>query len=159
MSYFSDPAHATWQRHYLDGSFGGRLLAFTEAWKLANLPPQGEHNGLRYRLFDVERNWLLPELSIYTALEHEDRLERCQIQDENWDCVTVHTLMSYWYGCHHCPCHRKQDAERFVDDILPDCEGDRFQIHSIYPPGRPQLVLYSETLPEEELERILLAHG
>jgi hypothetical protein len=154
MNYFDDPAHATWRYRYLNGEYhNAKRLGFTEAWRNANLPPSGTHDGLRYTLFDAERNIVLPEMKIYTAFEHHP--VSWGVMDQDWNTVDCHALQGYFYGAHHCPCHRKTDAKRFIPDLDEECEGFRFRIQSIYVPGHPELVLYSETIPEEELEAAL----
>lgn len=151
-SYWSDPAHVTWREHYFLGRSGGHILGFTEAWKLANLPANSSYD-LTITLFDRqdEKTYSMP---IYTAYENDIRTE---LMDDDWHEVAPHSLQSYFYSLHHCPCHRKQAAAKAGAITDEECEGDRFVVQSIVAPSLPDLILYSETLTLEELEERLIA--
>ena len=75
--------------------------------------------------------------------------------NKEYNLVEVWTLLAYFYGSHHCPCHRKADAKlagAIVDD--DECEGNRFLIERITPLNS-NLILVSEVYSLEELEEML----
>jgi hypothetical protein len=111
-------------------------------------------------LLDRETNKEV-ETRLFVAYEHVD--SSGSVLGEDWNQVDVESLMSYFYAMHHCPCHRKNDARHQggVDVTDEECEGDRFPIARIVSVDVPDLILYSETLTEEQLEAalLLLKHG
>lgn len=157
--YFDDPDHQTWQFHYYSGCYGGQILAFTKAWADKHLPPTSTSNGLKAELLDTTDGKIYT-MPIYTAFENKDM--RRHVMDDDWKDVVAESLQDYFYGQHHCPCHRKQDAakagavvELDPKDGLYPCEGRRFVIKSITAPGVPHVILYSETMDEDALEEAL----
>lgn len=90
---------------------------------------------------------------MYVAYERNKE----SILNEDYDSIEVESLNGYFYGSHHCPCHRKSDARKAGAIIENDeCEGNRFLIHSITCDKAPGLNLYSEVFTEEQLEKMLV---
>jgi hypothetical protein len=165
-SYFSDAYQAEWQKHYFHDS-RGFLLSFTREWKKANLPIgigdvagyDYDSKALKVDLLDTDD----PTGKVYTTYmpaAYGDPTAAWAL-DENWQCVDserITSLQDYFYSQHHCPCHRKSDAKA-AGAVVPDseCEGSRFKIKSITCRDMPDVILYSETMTEEELENLLQA--
>lgn len=109
--YWQDEEHCKWKGHYAGGRNGGFLLGFTRAFREKHLPKDGltskDLHALSCVLFDRETNKEVPT-KMYVAYEHDGH--RDSVNGEDWNWIEVDTLMSYFYGCHHCPCHRKNDA-------------------------------------------------
>ena len=51
--YFDDPEHEKWRSHYIQGTKGGLILAFTKAWADKYLPPDSTSHGLKAELLDT----------------------------------------------------------------------------------------------------------
>jgi hypothetical protein len=152
-TYFSEPQHRRWRYHHVDG--GGKdcpaaLLAFTAAWREKHLPPQS-NAGLRVTYLDREGGGRRYQTAIHVF--YEDTFE---VMDEDWNHVEVDTLHCYMYRDHHCDCHRRADLEGQVATTGECAERHRFVIERVTAPGLPGLVLYSETMSADELERLLL---
>ncbi len=160
--YYADPVHRTLRTPYTEASYGGFLLVYTPEWCRANLPQQVHgsqpQTTLQCTLLDTTdgKEYVMP---LYLAYEHGGA-QSFYAQGFDWNEVVGLTgLMSYWYGSHHCPCHRKHEAQRagaVVEDS--ECEGKRFLIKQLVCEWWPELILYSETLGEEELEASLARH-
>jgi hypothetical protein len=165
VNYFSDERHASWRLHYTRGNNGGVLLSFTHEWRAANLPlgigEKGYEHGKHQFLVVLKDN--------QTGLLHDTRMSVAYNEagshepwamDADWNSVDgLSSLQSYFYGMHHCPCHRKQDArDQCGVDVDDACEGNRFVIERITPLDRRDLILYSETATEDELEQALELH-
>ena len=78
--------------------------------------------------------------------------------DDNWKEPDLWCLHPYMYQDHFCACHRKTDFYRadqnkggkeFPDDT--ECEGNRYKVVNISSPLAPDVILYSETMTEQEL--------
>ncbi len=165
MNYFDDPVHATLSHPYMPGSNGGFVLGFTQAWKDAHLPPgigdpayvHGEHQ-LRTVLLD-RLDKRLHETKMSVAYNHKDFYENDWLDTETWAPAAVRSLQSYFYACHHCPCHRKQDVrEQCKVDVDDECEGNRFLIERVTPVNQPDLILYSEMYDDAALDALLAEH-
>jgi hypothetical protein len=172
VNYFSEPWHGTWQTHYFHGRNGGVLLAFSRVWKDANLPKGIGEKGfvhgtdqLLVVLRDNEQGGKLLDTKMSIAYDNGGAVQHLEswmsVLDEDWNPIAegILSLQSYFYACHHCPCHRKQDAREQcgveTDDV---CEGNRFAIERIAPLDQRDLILYSETVTVEELEELLKQH-
>lgn len=163
--YFAEPVHAGWLLHYFSGRNGGQLLVFNKDWKKLHLPVGIGEPGYIYRqhllrvvLVDTAggecyETTLGPAYDIENAPLEKPELLDCQGAPISAACQS---LQSYFYACHHCPCHRKQDLREqcglSVDDA---CEGDRFLIERITPLTSPDLILYSEVHSAGDLEDFL----
>jgi hypothetical protein len=166
VRYFDDPVHAAWQAHYFEGQYGAWHLAVNPAWGLANLHVESKRGSDDYYRLRVEyrdaTDGALYERHIYTAWEDVNDVWFPGF-DEDWNPLNagrvVRALMAYWYGQHHCPCHRKQDAREAGAVTDDECEGDRFQIRRIWDPAHPNLILYSETMDAAELEQLLAQYN
>lgn len=159
MDYWSDENHKNWLSHYTEGRFNhagksSQFLVFTKEFRDKLLPPGvSQHNHLICNLLDTDSG-IVYTMPMYAAFE-----ENGYILDSEYQSVDGFSLMSYFYEEHHCPCHRHTDAVSSglrendgTDDF--ECEGQRFLIQSITPKDS-KLILYSETMSEEELEEIL----
>lgn len=159
-SYWSDPAHANWQCHYVHGAYGGQILCFTTGWKNKNLPKNETYSdspeAFRVVLRDATDGKLY-ETRLFVSYEHADTRQHYQVVDTDWNPVAIELLQAYFYGSHHCPCHRKADADRAGAVTDDACEGNRFQIERITAVDMPELILYSETWSAEDLEEKLQA--
>jgi hypothetical protein len=156
MKYFDDPEHEKWRGHYLYGA-RGLSLAFTKEWAARSLPPDmsginHDRRAVKVDLLDTSDGKVY-ETWMPMALELKD-FRRC-VMDRDWNEVVVESMHDYFYGQHHCPCHRKCDAKAAGADTDGECEGSRFKIQSITAPGCPHVILYSETMTEHELEEAL----
>lgn len=158
-SYWAHEPHWDWEHHYFPASCGGTVLVFDPEWGAQHLPPDlfnGPHiKGLRVTLQDAE-DGALYEVPMVAAYENKDH--RLILMDRHGRESAVGSLQGYFYASHYCPCHRKQDARDHgatVDAEL-ECEGQRFRVVKIVAPEHPDLILYSETIPEDELERALV---
>jgi hypothetical protein len=161
--------HKEWLNHYIDGRFRhsnwikdtklllgmdeySHFLAFTQEWKEEYLPNKDEK--LECSLLDTS-NKVIYKFPIYAAYEENSILDKNYQEIE--DCWT---LNSYFYEEHYCQCHRHTDAvEHGLNEECEgfECKGSRFLVQSITPPGS-DLILYSETIREEELEKNLNYH-
>jgi hypothetical protein len=153
--YLKEAEHRKWLSHYVRKAFGGYSLVFTTAWKEEFLPGNGTHStdndSFNVNLLDTHDGKIY-KTKLYVAYEHEKE----SILNEEYDPVEAESLMGYFYGSHHCPCHRKADAKRagaIVEDN--ECEGNRFLIHSITHDKVPDVILYSEVFDEDGLEEML----
>jgi hypothetical protein len=155
-AYLADPVHAGWRFHYTAFSYSPAVLVFTSAWADQWLPSSLYNpKALKLVLKDT-LDGRLYDTWISCAYQHRELNNLPGVLDTNWDVVEGMCLMPYFYSCHHCPCHRKQDAKAAGADVPDDeCEGTRFLIHEIVAPALPRLVLYSETRTPEELEELL----
>lgn len=152
--YFNDIRHKTWQDHYIPSSWGGFALAFTKEWKEQYLPKNSTSDGFDIIQLD-QQDGKHYKSKIYVAYDQIEDI----ILDEDYNVIKdeIYCLMNYFYGCHHCPCHRKTFAKlagAIIDEDC-ECEGDRFLIYSITSIDNPELNLYSEVLTEFELEESL----
>lgn len=165
-AYLAFPGHDLFQ-HYTALDYGGLGLIFLPAFRDAHLPKGGTSDFL-VDLLDTSDGKVYRH-PLYVAYEHDAKAGALDT-DFSWR-EWFTTLQGYFYGSHHCPCHRKDyareagavveytEAEKWADENGGRdggyCSGDRFQIKSITCDGLPGLVLYSETMTEEELETIL----
>jgi hypothetical protein len=141
--------------HYTEGDYGGLYLGFTDEFKDIFLPKGSTKNGFKINLLD-QTDGKIYESKIYVAYEKN----LCIFIDKKYGDIELNILMPYFYGSHHCPCHRKQDAQwagASVDEDL-ECEGSRFLIESITPLNS-DLILASETKSVDELESILRSYS
>ncbi len=158
MNYLDHPAHAAWRWRYYETRTGSFHLAVDPAWWEANLKAESPHGRLRVEYRDSQDGKLY-EASIYAAW---DDVSDCWFGafDKDWNHLSldqkVKGLQAYFYNDHHCPCHRKQDAAAAGAVTDDECEGTRFLINRIWAPEFPDLILYSETMTDEELESKLL---
>lgn len=157
-AYLNHPGHAGWRSHYSAGHNGpGLLLGFTQEWRDEFLPrgvgsgPGYDNKALLVKLLDTQDGKVY---DTWLPAAYNDAAEIMML-DADWNPVPAWTLLSYFYFHHHCPCHRKCDAKDLGADTDEECEGDRFLIQSITCENFPKLVLYSETIGEEELEELL----
>lgn len=146
MKYFEKHSHLN--EHYVEGSFGGLYLGFLKEWR-ENLPADGVQDNFRIVLKD-NQDGKLYESKIYSAFETHPS----HVLDDDYNEVEVWTLMHYFYGSHHCECHRKADAKRAGADTDDKCEGNRFLIERITPLDS-DLILVSEVYSPDELEEML----
>jgi hypothetical protein len=153
MSYFTDETHCKIHySHYIQKSFGGNALVFTEEWRKKFLPVEGAKSGMCDGfnvLLKDKTDGATYKTKLYVA--YDDSCNE-SIFDEDYNTIeiTLQSVMGYFYGSHYCPCHRKQDAKGAGAIVENDeCEGDRFLIESITCPDLPNLILYSETISEE----------
>ena len=151
-NYF--PAHADLVEHYVMNGCGAHALVFTKEWMDAHLPKQRSHGGLDVTLLD-QNDGKTYKTKIYAAYEDKPTTAYNDTYDREFE---VYQLMGYFYGMHHCPCHRKQDAAAAGAVTDTECEGRRFDILKITPPDS-DLILYSETMRAEELEDLLKVNG
>lgn len=162
QAYRVAPTQLAWFNHY-GSNYDAQILGFTEFFKQAFLPPGIGEPGYEYgakmltcTLLDT-RDGKLYDTQITPSYNHQPNHDLF-IQDAQFDEVKdVRSLQAYFYGSHHCPCHRKQDAQEagaVVED--EECEGKRFLIDKIWYPPLGELILWSETRTEEELEERLL---
>ena len=151
MNYFDDPTHIKLLTNYVAGQFGGSYLVFTDEWKQKNLPTAGT-NELRIVLRDMTDSKEYELFTMYCAYETSS----VTVLNDDYQSVEVCSLMSYFYGGHHCPCHRKADAKSAGVVVEDDsCEGNRFLIERITPVGS-ELILHSEIYDAETLGEFLL---
>lgn len=149
--YLAEPVHAKLRAHYSEGPYYARHLGFTREWAEANLPKSGTSNGFEIYLLDTKDGNKEYKTPGYVAWDcHSDM----GFMSEDWDYIELISLQAYFYGAHHCACHRKQDAATAGATTDDKCEGRRFLISRICVPGE-DLILYSETMDDEELERTL----
>jgi hypothetical protein len=152
-SYLSFPGHAGWSRRYAEISSEEAAvgLLFTQEFKSVYLPGDGT-NDFEMELFD-STDGSVYRRNVYVAYEDDVTV----IVDGDGNCRDVMSLHGYFYAEHYCPCNRKLDAQRLGAVVLDEeCEGDRFRIRSITHPGLPGLVLYSETVREDELTAVMV---
>ena len=120
-------------------------MAFSEAWKQANLPA---------KCYDTSGDALLCEFS--DTLDHGKRYTvRVPVIYESeydaepyWEGEMV-ALQEYFYFSHYCDCHRKTDvAQQCGVDCAGECQPEnRFVVERIYSERAPSVTLYSETQP------------
>lgn len=150
--------HAAWLRHYFIDDYTSVHLAIEPDWWKEHMPDepkigQGKGNVLCAEYLDTTDGKLY-QTPMYAAWADCPEVY-FEVWDENWNPVTaqnIKALQGYFYNDHHCPCHRKQDAEAAGAVTDSECEGTRFQIVRIWAPAHPDLILYSETMTAEELE-------
>lgn len=157
--YFSDQMHRQLDDPYIevenDGDNTARLLLFTEAWRNTYIPPDG--TDLDCIILDTETGKTAP-YKLYNAVDQYG------LAGPTWDRGDLLMLQPYCYQNHCCSCHRKQYAEcsglwdgeeelANEDDL---CTGHRFKFVQITSPLLPDLILYSETMSEDELNARLL---
>lgn len=150
-SYCDYPEHKEFRYHYFQGQFGGFLLAFTKEWQDKYLPADSRHKERPFLLVlkDMEDNKLY---DTWMSVAYEPRNIET-VQKEDYSFASCRSILSYFYGSHHCPCHRKQDAKNAGAIVLDEeCEGNRFLIDKI---ECENLILFSETRTQEELEKEL----
>ncbi len=154
MSYWNDEKHGELIENYDENNYGAMCLGFTKEWMDANLPAGNAYGVRPLNIFLRDRT----DGKIYQSKIYAAYAEDAHLMDKGY---TKHhdmwALMSYFYGSHHCPCHRKHDARAegaVVEEDL-ECEGDRFQIHKITCDKYPNLVLLSETMTFDELQNAL----
>jgi len=145
--YLAEPRHEL-QEHYAPGGYRAQHLGFTREWAEANLPKSGTSNGFEIYLVDTEDNNKEYKTPGYVAWDCHSEMG---FMDDDWNYVELLSLQAYFYGSHHCPCHRKQDAEAAGAATDLTCDGNRFRISRICVPGE-DLILYSETMEQETLE-------
>lgn len=169
---FSD--HTQWKNHYTESCYGGYLLVFSENFMNEVLPKKTGFgiDEVIVELIDSERNNEVYLIGWWLNYEQFPKqihkwILTSNFDDSNYeDEIEYFTLMEYIYGSKLCPCNIKSSAYRAGAPIIPDsidsegnvefsCEGDRFKIRSITLPAMPELILYSETLSQDELENIL----
>lgn len=158
LSYWDDARHQLWQSHYTTGAYGGVLLAFTAEWCATHLPKECTQE-LLHDIRDDRTGETYVGMPFYVSYdEHEDGY----ILDDDFQPAKYMTLQSYMCGSHHCGCHRAlaintKDPTFGEGDL--DCREIRehLLITKIYAETMPELVLYSETLSEEELCTQILA--
>lgn len=151
--YLSDPDHQSWPCHYDDDQRGDRtcrLLLYSKSWAYANLPAPWSREAenadtLDVTLIDTQTGQRYPVTMPYFA-------ETVMLP---WGDGWAMSLQAYMYAGHFCTCHRAAALERHGVETDGECEGTRFVVERVTPEGRPNLVLYSETLDVEELERML----
>lgn len=160
IRFWSYPVHHEYQWWY-GGGDGNQRLLFCTQFATENLPAGGTHHGLQCELVlqrlaedPAAPGYVMP---IYTAYEHDS----VEVMGVDWKPYYAQALMHYWYADHHCPCHRRQDAESvgyvaqdedYEPGVLRDeCGAIRFKIRRIWAAALPDLILYSETLTETEL--------
>jgi hypothetical protein len=145
------------QDHYQENSWGGIVLGMLPEWKEGNMP--GDMSASKHSK-DFEC-WLLDQ---HTSLVHktlmvvayEHAFPFLYFMDDDWNQLHLPTVQGYFYGSHHCPCHRKNDAIHQVGiDTDEECEGDRFLIDRLVVVDT-DLILLSETRTVEQLEETLL---
>lgn len=154
--YLADPTLARWEWRYDRGSEQGpAYLLFLPAWGDKHLPPgwqRGDANTLRVVLLDAE-----------DGKRYETRMPAFYEADRTFIPLdfegVVRHLQLYMYEDHFCACHRKIAAGAAGADTDEECEGERFKVERIEAPDLPGLVLYSETMTADELERLLGAAG
>jgi hypothetical protein len=150
--YLADPLHGSLRNHYTGGGYSAMHLGFTRQWAEANLPKNGEMNGFEIYLVDTEDGNKEYKTPGYVAWQGNSDL--MGFMDQDWNHHELIGLQSYFYGAHHCPCHRKCDMKAYLPDLDEECEGKRFLISRICVPGE-DLILYSETMSDDELELTL----
>lgn len=158
--YLQSDIHDKLLEHYIVVGYDGVALLFEKRWSKDKLPVgigDGDYrrNALRVVLLDTEDN---KEYVTVMPASWQDYV--CDLMDKDYNSLTVEGthLQAYFYGSHHCPCHRKQDAEKAGAHINDDrCEGRRFLIKEITCKELPGLILYSETFKTHELEELLTA--
>ena len=161
MNYFDDPAHRQWSTHYSDIYDDSDVgLAFTQAWAdqvLAAVGYDGSHaSRMDVLLCDTvdTKTGVVYRYPIYLSLAD---YVWAMVDDDGNDIPAV-SLQGYFYSSHHCQCHRESDCEdagKPPEEEEFECEGDRFKVVKIVFKTIPDLVLYSETMTIEELERSL----
>lgn len=150
--YFSDINHRSWLNHYVAADYGGISLAFTKQWRNRWLVADSTSNGLNVFLYD-RTDGKVYKTKLYASYEKD---EQPIVMTRNYEAAAAITLMGYFYGSHHCPCHRKADAKTAGAVVEDDeCEGDRFTIYAITCDTIPDLILHSEILTEDLLEERL----
>ncbi len=148
-TYLSDPRHRRWAERYTQHT-DSNILHFTEEWASVHMPPHSfSTEPLRVMLLD-QQGGKLYETWMNCSF---DRTERSLPPD--WDSERLVMLKHYRYRLHHCTCHRKHDARKAGADTDRVCEGYRFAIERIEFPELSGLILYSETIPAEELEAMI----
>lgn len=167
MKYFDYPEHVSWQRHYVEGFYGGFYLAFTKQFLDENLPP---HLDFRAETVDLLQVGLVLQNTIDVSFSDEihpvyELLEQA-VLDEDYNAHDVWTLQNYFYSEHYCPCHRLHGARRHGYrpnelDYEPDCPKDicgsiLFDVRKICCKNHPDLILYSETMSYVQLEERLI---
>lgn len=153
-AYLDFPGHDLY-RHYEDLPECKQAgLVFTPAFRAARLPPSGGDH------FDAEildtSDGKAYRVKMYVAYDEGRR--GTLDADFNW-VDGLDSLQSHFYGCHCCPCHMKHYAASAGAETDDECEGDRFVFRSITYEGLPGLILYSETMTAEELEKTLATDG
>lgn len=164
--YLSEPAHREFGFFYEEGREGGLYLAFTVPWRKLHLPLSvvfdhfpGDAKAPKGRSYPELCNALL----VYLRDTEDGKVYKTYMMpswedgdDAGWDEWQNHTsLNQYFYGSHHCQCHRKCDAKAAGAVTDEECEGERFMIERIVYKGLPDLILASETLDLVTLEEIL----
>jgi hypothetical protein len=156
--YLQSDIHDKLLEHYAVVAYNGVALMFEKRWAKDKLPVgigdvDYRRDALRVVLLDTEDN-----KEYITAMsaswQHDDQY----LMDRDYNELPIESthLQAYFYGSHHCPCHRKDDARRAGAAVKDDeCEGNRFRIKEITCAELPGLILYSETIPVHELEESL----
>lgn len=166
--YFDDSIHRTLQCPYYEVSHDGNkayLLFFTQDWADKNKLIRGNMD-LLITILDQETGKTAVYKSGYCAYDSKrENLSGIAVFDQEWKEPELCCLQPYFYQDHECPCHRKQYAEEAGlwdgkeepiedwEDEMNDglCSGNRFKYVSIASLFAPDVVLYSETMSEEEL--------
>lgn len=146
MKYFDK--HSQLLEHYVEGSFGGLYLGFFKDWR-DNLPPDSVSSCLKMVLKDTTDGKLYEHLMCSVFDKYPSH-----VLDNDYNSTEVWTLMFYFYGSHHCPCHRKTDARLAGAITDEECEGNRFLIERVTPLDS-NLILISEVYSLEELEEMI----
>lgn len=155
-SYFSEPLHNRLQQHYVQSCHGGGILVFTEAFKEEVLRDNDYgNNHIQITLLDTTDQ---KRYTMALYLAYQNKGMEFEVMDDDWQPHRLLGLSDYFYCQHHCPCHRKTDAKRAGADTDEECEGNRFLIEKIVFPEWPELILFSETMDETDLEASLEEH-
>jgi hypothetical protein len=152
-TYLDFDGHSTWRRHYDQIRNAGVVhLVFTPAFAEAFLPRESSTELIIELLDTTDGNTYRHKM--YAAY---DDAGYNSILDQDWNCIDgLIGLQGYFYAEHYCPCHRKDyasDAGAIIEN--DECEGRRFLVRSITCEKLPDLILYSETMSEDELEALL----
>ena len=165
MKFIDHPVHARTAEHYFDGDYGGRHLILDPEWWAAEMPPgvsgpkDEVHDPYALQVVYLDRqDGKTYETKIYVAWDSRIEVYFAPRDPAGvWEPLSGKLLQEYFYGQHHCPCHRKQDVSELGADTDDECEGDRFPIVKIFAPAHPELILYSETMEREELDALVEA--
>ncbi len=151
--YRSIVSHREWSSRYITFYQTTWHLMMTPEWWAANMPPDRQQS-LRAVYLDREKPGETHDRPMWAAWDDVDA-DWHGYRLDNQPMGMAKVLGGYFYNEHHCPCHRIQAVLGYEKMLEFPCEGDRFPIQKIYAPSHPDLILYSETMTEAELEKLL----
>ena len=159
MKYLEYEDHKNWiSGHYTESVYGSFYLVFCKEFYEKELPhPKNTEIEFDVHLLDTEdKNGTIYKSKWWISYESYESLDILgkdyyPIVDDKTKSYFM--LMNYIYDSKLCACNRKCLAAKegaMLDN--DECEGNRFQIHSVVYNG---LILMSEVLTEEKLEQLL----